>query len=107
MSHDLSQVYVRSERIVGRRIADEFILVPIVGHGAELDAIFNLNRVAAFIWQRLDGTNSGAAIVQALVEHYEVGTQEAEADYRDFVAKLFSINAVQAVEASRGEPGQS
>ena len=96
-----AEVYARAERMVGRRIADEFILVPIVGHGAEVDSIFNLNHVGAFIWERLDGTNSGAAIVRALVERYEVTRKRAEADYQDFVDKLLSINAIQSVDDPR------
>lgn len=91
---DLDRVYERSERMVGRRIADEYVLVPIVGRGAELDAIFNLNRVGAFIWERLDGTASGQAIVEELLERFDVDRPRAAADYREFLAKLLSIRAV-------------
>jgi hypothetical protein len=94
----LGQTFARSERMVGRRIAQEYVLVPIVGHGAQVDSIFNLNRVAAFIWERLDGKTSGEAIVTALTERYEVTRDQAEADYREFLAKLLSVNAVHAVE---------
>jgi hypothetical protein len=90
--------FVRSERMVGRSITGEYILVPIVGHGAEVDSIFNLNRVGAFIWERLDGTASGAGIVDALVETFEVERSQAEADYREFLAKLLSVGAVEPVE---------
>ena len=41
----LSDVFARSDRIVGRRIAGEMVLVPLVSHGADLDAIYNLNAV--------------------------------------------------------------
>ena len=57
----LSDAFTRSDRMVGRRVADEYILVPIVGHGAELDGIYNLSRVGAFIWELLDGRHSGEA----------------------------------------------
>jgi hypothetical protein len=87
--------------MVGRRIADEYILVPIVGRGAELDSIFNLNRVGAFIWERMDGQSSGESIVRALVERFDVERHVAEKDYQDFVAKLLSIRAIQPA----GEPG--
>jgi len=96
---DLQAVYARAARMVGRPIADEFILVPLVGHGAEVDAIFSLNGVAAFIWKQLDGTKNGVAIVKALVARYEVKPDQADADYRGFVVKLLSINAITRVEA--------
>jgi hypothetical protein len=90
----LDAVFRRSDRIVGRRIADEFILVPIVGHGAEVDSIYNLNVVGAFIWQQMDGRRSGRAIVEALVARYDVEYAAAEADYQAFVKALLSIGAL-------------
>jgi len=90
----LETVYARSERMVGRRIADEFLIVPIVGHGAEVDSIYNLNRVGAFIWDQIDGTRSGRAIIDAIVARFAVERPVAEADYRAFVAQLLSIQAL-------------
>jgi len=91
---ELEAVFTRSDRMVGRRVADEYILVPIVGRGANLDAIFNLNRVGAFIWESLDGRRSGHAIVEALTERFEVDRPQAEDDYRVFLNQLLSIQAV-------------
>lgn len=94
MSDRLGRVFTRSPRMVGRKIADEFILVPIVGRGADVDAIFTLNRVGAFIWDHLDGRTSGEAIVAALVEGFEVDRTQAESDYESFLAQLLQIRAV-------------
>jgi coenzyme PQQ synthesis protein D (PqqD) len=99
---ELGAAYVRSDRIVGRRIADEYVLVPLVGRGAELDAILNLNRVGAFIWERLDGKTIGTEVVRQLVEAFEVDPPRAEADYRAFVAQLLSLNAVRPASGGRG-----
>jgi hypothetical protein len=90
----LTTVYARSERMVGRRIADEFVIVPILSRGADADAIFNLNRVGAFIWERLDGKLSGNAIVEAMLEHFDVDRQQAESDCRGFLAQLLEIGAI-------------
>jgi hypothetical protein len=90
----LNDAFARSDRMVGRRVADEYILVPIVGHGAELDGIYNLSRVGAFIWELLDGHHSGEEVVEALVDRFEVDRATAETDYGSFLAKLISIRAV-------------
>ncbi len=90
-------MYARSPRIVGRRIAGEYVLVPLVTHGADLDAIYNLNAVAAFIWERLDGRTPGAAIVSALTESFEVTPARAQADYLEFLTRLGELGAVEAV----------
>jgi hypothetical protein len=91
---DLSQVYGRSDRIVARRVAGEFILVPLVGRGADLDSIFHLNAVGAFVWERLDGRRSGTEIVASMVERFEVDAATAAEDYRRFIEELRSIGAV-------------
>jgi coenzyme PQQ synthesis protein D (PqqD) len=70
------------------------VLVPLVTHGADLDAIFNLNAVGAFIWERLDGRTTGEAIVAALVEAFDVGEALARSDYLGFVAQLQGLQAV-------------
>ena len=96
----LDAVFARSERMVGRRIADQFLLVPIVSRGADVDCLNNLNRVGTFIWERLDGRTRGSDIVDAVAERFEVGKQRAEEDYRGFVASLIGINAIQEISPS-------
>jgi hypothetical protein len=90
----LALPYRRSERMVGRHIADEYLVVPIVGRGADLDSIYHLNGVGAFIWQRLDGKTVGHVIVEAIVERYEVTRERARRDYVQFIEQLESIGAV-------------
>jgi hypothetical protein len=90
----LGDAYARGGRIVGRRIAGEYVLVPLVTHGADLDAIFNLNAVAAFIWERLDGRTTGETIVAELVDAFDVGADRARADYLAFVSQLQALHAV-------------
>jgi len=80
--------------MVGRRIGEEFVLVPLAGRGADIDSILNLNRVGAFIWEQLDGKTSGTAIVERLVTRFEVDHARAEADYLEFVETLRRLSAV-------------
>ncbi len=98
MQRRLGDVFERSDRIVGRRLADEYILVPIVSRGADVDSIFNLNRVGALIWERLDGRTSGQAVVDAIVERFDVDARKAAEDYAEFIEKLVAIEAVRRVD---------
>lgn len=93
----LDTIYAPSSHVVGRRIGDEFVLVPLAGRGADIEDILNLNKVGAFIWEQLDGARAGAAVVDALVEHFDVARPEAETDYLDFLAQLRSLKAVTVV----------
>lgn len=96
----IEEVFARAERMVGRKVADDFLLVPIVGRGADADGIFDLNRVGAFIWERFDGRRDGRRIVAALVKQFDVDHARAEMDYLDFAGKLLSVGALVRVTES-------
>lgn len=91
----LDDVFARSERIVGRRIAGEYVLVPLVGRGTDADFIYTLNRVAAAMWESLDGKTSGEEVVRRVVEAFEVDEPRAARDYLELMETLESIEAVR------------
>jgi hypothetical protein len=91
----LGEAWARSERMVGRRIGDEYVLVPLAGRGADLDSILNLNRVAAFVWERLDGEASGRDVVEAVLERFDVERAQAEQDYLELIDTLVEVGAVR------------
>jgi hypothetical protein len=93
----LDDVFARSDRIVGRRIAGEYVLVPLVSRGTDADFIYTLNLVAAAIWEALDGRAAGDAVVQTIVEQFEVDPPRAAKGYLELMETLESIAAVQRV----------
>jgi hypothetical protein len=90
----LVDVFTRSDRIVGRRIAGEYVLVPLVGRGADADFIYTLNRVAAAMWESLDGKATGEDVVRRVVGQFEVDESRAGRDYLELMETLESIDAV-------------
>ena len=90
----LAEAWARSPRMVGRRIGDEYVLVPLAGLGADLDSILNLNRVAAFVWEQLDGTRTGSSVLDAIVERFEVARERAEADLLELLETLVAVKAI-------------
>ena len=97
----MKAAFVRSDRMVGRRIAGEYVLVPIMGSGADVDSIFTLNRVGAFIWENFDGRTTGDDVVDALGKKFDVAADQAREDYCEFVRKLQSIRALAEESAGR------
>jgi hypothetical protein len=93
----LERVFARSPRMVSRRIAGECVLVPLAARGADLDSIYNLNAVGAFIWERLDGQTPGETIVGALTASFEVDSETATRDFSAFVETLQSLGALEPV----------
>jgi hypothetical protein len=93
----LDTVLARSARIVGRKVAGEYILVPLAGSTADIDSVFNLNPVATFIWEHMDGRQSGREIVRSLQEVYAVDLAQAEKDYLELVGTLLELGALNPV----------
>lgn len=91
----LDDVFERSERIVSRRIAGEQVLVPLAARAADLDALFQLNEVGTFIWERLDGTATGHDVVRALTGAFRVSASRAASDYAGFLERLERVGAVR------------
>ncbi len=73
---------------VTRRIADETIIVPVVGGVGDLDAIFTLNEVGSLVWQLVDTPTTVHAIVEEIARTFDVPPDQAERDVVEFLGKL-------------------
>jgi len=90
----LDKVYKKSDSIVFRKIADEFILVPIRQNVGDLESISTLNEVAARIWELIDGNMKVSEIKDKIIEEFEVTPQQAEKDLIDYLQQLEGIEAI-------------
>jgi hypothetical protein len=90
----LDKVYSKSDSIVSRKIADEFILVPIRQNVGDLESIYTLNETAARIWELIDGKNKVRKIKERIVEEFEVTPEEAEKDLIEHLQQLEKIKAI-------------
>ena len=90
----LDKVYKKSDSIVFRKIADEFILVPIRQNVGDLESISTLNEVAARIWELIDGKMKAREIKDKIVEEFEVTPQQAEKDLIEYLHQLKEIEAI-------------
>jgi hypothetical protein len=91
----LDAVLARSDRVVGRKVAGEYVLVPLAGGAADIDSVYGLSGVGVFIWEHLDGQQSGREIVRSLQETYAVAARQAARDYLRFVRDLLALGAVR------------
>jgi hypothetical protein len=90
----LDRVYQKNQNFVFRQIDDETILVPIKDSVGDLGAIYNLNKVAAFVWQHLDGKKTLEDIKHMMTDEFEVSDPDAEQDLTEFVGHLEKIDAI-------------
>lgn len=91
---ELEQIYRRSPNMVARRIGGEMILVPIRNNAGDLQCIYSLNEVGAFLWERIDGARSLGELAEAIQSEFDVSPDQAAGDLREFLAQLTNIGAV-------------
>ena len=93
---DISAVrFAKKGEFVTRTIAGEAVVVPVRGRIGDLDAIYHLNDVGAFIWNLLDGRTSVRDIAQAVREAYDVTLEYSERDTIQFVDELQSAGIIK------------
>ncbi len=90
----LDKVYSKSDSIVFRKIADEFILVPIRQNVGDLESIYTLNETGARIWELIDGKMKVGEIKNKIVEEFEVTPEETEKDLIEHLQQLEEIEAI-------------
>jgi hypothetical protein len=91
----LNHCFLRDSNMVFRKIADEFLLVPICQDAADLGKIYLLNEVGGRIWELLDGQRRGRDIKDIIAGEFEVSVEEAENDIVEFLQKLLAIGALR------------
>ncbi len=94
----LDKVYKKSDSIVSRKIADEFLLVPIKQNVGDLESIYTLNEVATRVWELIDGGKEVKEIKDKIVEEFEVTPQEAEKDLTSLLKQLLAVGAITKVQ---------
>ncbi len=94
----LDRIYKKSDSIVFRKIADEYILVPIRKNVSDLESIYNLNETGARIWELVDGKTKISEIKERLVEEFEVTPEEAEKDLGEHLRQLEKMDCIKVAE---------
>lgn len=82
------------KELITRNIAGDTILVPVGKSVYEADGLFVLNELAAFIWARLPQAENREALLDAVLEEYEVTREEAAADLDEFLNRLTEMGII-------------
>ena len=75
-----------------RQIGDDYVIVPVGKAAMGFNGMITVNETGAFLWEQLvEGTNK-EALLQTMVEIYEVTQEEAERDIDEFLDVLYKNN---------------
>lgn len=82
------------KELIKRDIAGDTILVPVGKTVYDSNGLFVLNELGAFIWELLPKVETEAEIVTAVLEEYDVSSEEAAADIAEFLEKLRKMEII-------------
>ena len=94
----VTEAFKKKGEFVTRSIAGETLIVPVRGQVGDLDAIYSLNEVGAFIWEQLDGRKSVTQVVEAVRGEFEITVPDAEVEITEFVAALSAAGMIEPSE---------
>jgi hypothetical protein len=89
--------YARNPDFIYRKIVDEAVLVPIHKDVADMECIYTLNELGAFIWERLEEPTTQGELQAVVLEAYDAETQALVADLTRFLEEMTGIGAVRKV----------
>jgi hypothetical protein len=76
---------------------DDSILVPIHQDVANMDSIYTLNSLGAFIWEQLDHPATQGALQSAILGEYDADPDVLSADIHRFLREMTTIGALREV----------
>jgi hypothetical protein len=89
--------YSKNPDIIFRKIADEFILVPIRQKAVDLKCVYTLNQTAAFLWELINSKQSVSQITGKFVAEFEVDSLQAQTDVLEMFSQMESLSLIQKV----------
>jgi hypothetical protein len=89
--------YERNPDFIYRKVVDESILVPIHQDVADMDSIYTLNGVGAFVWEHLDQPRTQADLQAAILEEYAADPEGIIADLEHFLGEMTDISALRKI----------
>ena len=88
------QSYKRNENFIFRKIVEEMILVPIHQDVIDMDGIYTLNELGAFIWETLADSKTREELEQTVLEKYATDHNTVKQDLQSFLAEMIIIGAI-------------
>jgi hypothetical protein len=93
-----TDLYVRSQSVVSRRIAGETLIVPVRGKVGDLASIYSFNGSGTLLWESLASPQSFVDLVGAIDREYAVKPEQAERDVRQFLDDAVSAGLIEIRE---------
>ncbi|OFX17740.1 MAG: hypothetical protein A2033_04290 [Bacteroidetes bacterium GWA2_31_9] len=94
---DSNLILHKNPYIVSKVIDNDYLLIPIVEETMDMNNIFGISDVGAFIWDNIDGNTSINEIINKVISEYEIDEDIASLDVNEFIKDCFSQNLLNEV----------
>ncbi len=81
-------LWSRHPDVVARKVSGEFVLVPLRQAHVDMQAMYTLNPVGAFLWNELKVGQTESDLVTSVLAQYAVSFEQAHTDVSDFLTQL-------------------
>lgn len=79
-----------------REVAGSYMVVPVGKRTTEVPGIIALTETGAVLWGKLEQGATEDELVAALLDEYEVSSEQAAADVHAFIEKAAAQNLLEA-----------
>ncbi len=83
-----------NQNFIAREIAGELVIIPTGEAASQSVGLITVNEVGVLIWKCLEREWDKTAILQTILNEFEIDEATAEADMNAFIDKLCKIGAV-------------
>ncbi len=89
------QLYKRSKGFVEKKIGDDLVLVPLANSVVQMDRVFSLNELGAFVYSLMNDCISEADLLRHIISEFDVSDKEAAADLNTFLSEAVSNKIIE------------
>ena len=82
---------------VVRKIANQYMAVPVGARAKELHGMIGLNETAAFLWEQLQEERTEEELAELLYNEYEISEEKALETVQRFCKKLLEEGVLEHV----------
>ena len=77
-----------------KEVAGSYVIVPIGDNMVDFSAMITTNETGAFLWERLKSDVDTDALVNAVMDEYEIDEATARADVEEYINTLREKNVL-------------
>lgn len=88
------EIFKRNDKVVTRQIGGEIVLIPINQTGLEIQKIYRLNEIGAFIWKKLETPRSRESLLSLLTEEFNEDPEIIQKDVNHFLEDLITLEFI-------------